>query len=159
MTALGFEQHDHDTCIASALNTVETCCARDGLQFTPVRRRVLEIMLQEHSAMGAYEILEFLAKDGLGSQPPVVYRALDFLVKHGFAHRIEQLNAYTACAHPDRDHVPAFLICRRCKSVVETETAIEQGRLGTTARGLGFTIERVVLEAEGLCPVCVESQR
>lgn len=156
MTALGFEHHDHASCIATSLKIVETRCAEDGLQFTPVRRRVLEILLQEHSALGAYDILDVLAKDGLGSQPPVVYRALDFLVKHGFVHRIERVNAYTACTFPDRDHVPAFLICRICKSVVETQTATEQGRLGAAARQIGFVIERVVLEAEGLCPGCAE---
>ena len=104
--------------------------------------------------MGAYDILEVLSSEGLGSQPPVVYRALDFLVKHGLAHRIEGLNAYTACAHLDHEHVPAFLICRTCKAVAETDTGIAQGRLGQAAASAGFTIEKVVVEAEGLCPSC-----
>lgn len=153
-TALAFDRHNHAGCIADALREAESRCAARNLLFTRVRRRVLEILLQEHRAMGAYDILAVLARDGLGSQPPVAYRALDFLVQNGLAHRIEGLNAYAACTRADHDHVPAFLICRRCKAVAETETGLEQGRLGATARDAGFTIERVVVEAEGLCPAC-----
>lgn len=156
MTAIGFEKHDHSRCITTALSEAETRCAEQKLHLTPVRRRVLEILLQRHRAMGAYEILDLLAADGLGSQPPVAYRALDFLVQHGFAHRIERINAYTACAHPEQDHVPAFLICRGCKAVAEAETELEQGRLGVAAMATGFAIERIVVEAEGLCPACQE---
>ena len=154
MTAIGFETHDHDTCISGAMRAAELHCTAHRLHFTPVRRRVLEILLQRHSALGAYDILAVLTREGLGSQPPVAYRALDFLVRNGLAHRIERLNAYTACLHPDRDHVPAFLVCRACNTVVETETGLKQGRLGTAADATGFTIERVAIEAEGLCPGC-----
>jgi len=154
---LGFAQHDHSHCIADALQAAETLCAERKLQFTPARRRVLEILLERHRAMGAYEILEILAAEGLGSQPPVVYRALEFLVGNGLAHRIERMNAYTACAHPGEEHVPAFLICRECKAVAEAETGLDSGRLGDTARATGFIIEKVVVEAEGLCPACAEA--
>jgi Fur family transcriptional regulator, zinc uptake regulator len=154
MPAIGFARHDHATCISDALNQAEAHCLTQKLHFTPVRRRVLEILLQDHRALGAYEILDVLATEGLGSQPPVIYRALEFLVGHGLAHRIEQINAYTACAHPGQTHVPAFLICRVCKAVAEAETELAQGRLGDAARTVGFTIERIVVEAEGLCPAC-----
>lgn len=155
MATIGFEQHDHSVCIDSALTQAEQRCASRKLQFTPVRRRVLEILLERHRAMGAYEILDILAAGGHGSQPPVAYRALEFLVQHGFAHRIERLNAYTACAYPAEEHVPAFLICRACKAVAEAETELRQGRLGKAAQCTGFVIERIVVEAEGLCPGCV----
>ena len=154
MTAIEFQTHDHSGCIASALSRAEAHCAREKLQFTAIRRRVLEILLQDHRALGAYDILGTLSAEGLGAKPPTAYRALDFLVKHGLAHRIERLNAYTACARPDRDHVPAFLICRACGAVAEAETELTQGRLGQAAEGSGFTIEQVVVEAEGLCPAC-----
>ncbi len=159
MTSIGFSSHDHTACINDALSQAEARCLAQKLQFTPVRRRVLEILLEKHRALGAYEILDVLAADGLGSQPPVVYRALDFLVGHGLAHRIERMNAYTACTHPAQDHVPAFLICRTCKAVAETETELSQGRLGTAAKAAGFAIERIVVEAEGLCPGCATATR
>lgn len=155
MPTIGFDQHDHSHCITDAMRTAETRCTAEKLQFTPVRRRVLEILLEKHTALGAYDILEVLTAEGLGSQPPVVYRALDFLVRNGLAHRIERLNAYTACAHLDHAHAPAFLICRLCRSVAEADTGLTQGRLGAIAKQSGFTIERIVIEAEGLCPNCV----
>ena len=154
MKAIGFETHDHTGCVADAMQAAETLCADRKLQFTPVRRRVLEILLDQHRALGAYDILETLSSEGLGSQPPVAYRALDFLVQHGLAHRIEGLNAYTACTRPEHDHVPAFLVCRECRAVAEAETEMTRGSLGEAARSSGFTIEDVVIEAKGLCPAC-----
>ena len=116
MDALGFTHHDHQHCISHAIGAAEEACAEQGLQLTPQRRRVLEILLEEHRAMGAYELLDVLRTEGIGAQPPTVYRALDFLVSNGFAHKIERLNAFVACAHPGERHAPAFLICSDCKA-------------------------------------------
>ena len=154
MASIGFASHDHTRCFSGGLETVETFCKANRLQFTPVRRRVLEILLQQHRALGAYEILDYLRREGLGSQPPVAYRALDFLVKHGFVHKIERLNAFIACMHPGETHTPVFMICRECDSVAEAHREPMQGQLGDAARAAGFLIERTVVEAEGLCPKC-----
>ncbi len=156
MTAIGFNDHDHSACIKDTLQEADAFCAANGLNFTPVRRRALEILLREHRALGAYDLLGHLSAEGLGSQPPVAYRALDFLVKAGFAHKIEALNAYVACSHLGADHAPAFLICRSCNSVAEADTALAAGRLGDAADAAGFMIERTVVEAQGLCPACQE---
>ncbi|MEP3346444.1 MAG: Fur family transcriptional regulator [Litoreibacter sp.] len=154
MGSFGFKPHDHSSCISTGVSEVAKRCEAAGLQFTPVRKRVLEILLEGHRAIGAYEILDKLREEGLGSQPPVAYRALDFLVKHRFAHKIEKLNAFIACTHPGDMHAPAFLICRSCDAVEEALTAGEDGRLDKAAQETGFTIERTVLEAEGVCPNC-----
>ena len=151
-----FVTHDHSQCSGDALARAEAVVEAAGAKLTPVRRRALEILLSEHRAFGAYEVLDRLAADGFAKQPPVAYRALDFLVKHGLAHRIERLNAYAACTRPDHDHVPAFLICRACKGVAEAETQLDQGRLGQAAKAAHFTIERIAVEAEGLCPDCAQ---
>ena len=163
MPALGFAPHNHAACIDKAIEAAETRCAAEGLQFTPARRRVLEILLKEHKAMGAYDILPHLAQDGMSAQPPVAYRALDFLVSNGLAHKIERLNAYVACAHPDA-HLrggpsPAFLICRDCGAVEEAHVEADTSLVGRAAEAAGFTVERVVIEAEGLCPRCTEAAR
>lgn len=154
MSTLGFESHDHSGCIAESLSACESHRESKGLRLTPVRRRVLEILLDEHRAMGAYDNLERLKAEGLGSQPPIAYRALDFLVEHRFVHKIERLNAFIACGHPGERHAPAFLICRNCDAVAEAHTDLAEGRLGAVARAAGFVIERTVVEAEGLCPHC-----
>ncbi|WP_417259778.1 transcriptional repressor [Celeribacter sp.] len=154
MEPLGFARHDHSHCVTDAVAQVDSQCKIRGLKLTPVRRRALEILLEEHRALGAYDVLERLREDGFGSQPPVAYRALDFLTANGFAHKIERLNAFIACAHPGDTHTPAFLICRLCRAVAEAETHHEEGLLDRIAEATGFNIERAVLEAEGLCPNC-----
>lgn len=155
MDTIGFDKHDHRTCIAEGVAAADAFCRSEGLQLTPVRRRVLQILLEQHRAVGAYEILDCLRNEGLGSQPPVAYRALDFLVTHGFAHRIERLNAFIACTHPRAPHAPAFLICRVCGAVAEASSDAFTGALGGTADNAGFAIERTVVEAEGICPNCL----
>lgn len=157
--AIGFQCKDHSACMSTMLTQAQDHCAAAGLRLTPVRRRTLEILLAEHRALGAYDILAHLATEGLGSQPPVAYRALDFLVKAGFAHKIEALNAYTACVQPGHTHTPAFLICRQCQKVAEADTAPATGRLGDAARAAGFVIEHTVVEATGLCPDCYGAAR
>lgn len=146
--------HDHACCIADALSHLEAHCAANGLQLTPVRRRVMDILLEQHRALGAYEILARLRDEGLGSQPPVVYRALDFLVRAGFVHRVETLNAFVACSRSGAGHVPAFLICRNCRTVIETPDEPSAGVLAGAAQEAGFAIETAVSEAEGLCAQC-----
>lgn len=152
MPDIGFEHHDHAACVASALDAADGFCVENKVQLTPVRRRVLEILLREHRAMGAYDILALLSDEGLGSQPPVAYRALDFLQTHGFVHKIERLNAWLACTHPGASHSPVFLICRICGAVAES--AMPARDLLNAAQTVGFRIETTVVEAEGLCPPC-----
>lgn len=153
---VGFQVHDHAACVDEALSAVKERCATEGLRLTPVRRKVLEILLREHRAIGAYAILDFLREAGFGSQPPVVYRALEFLVGHGFAHRIERLNAFIACSLPGTVHSPAFMICRHCDTVSEAHSEFVDGALEVAARAAGFQVEQTVIEAEGVCEVCAE---
>jgi Fur family zinc uptake transcriptional regulator len=148
-----FAAHDHGHCIASALSAAQSTCAEAGLRLTPVRLRTLEILLEAHEALGAYEVLARLDADGFGSKPPVAYRALTFLVDAGLAHRIERLNAFVACVHPGQDHDPAFLICKSCGTVAEGEAA---GAMQSSAAAVGFQIERTTVEATGICPACQE---
>lgn len=149
-----FHDHDHAGCAGAVLARAEATAAAQGLRMTPVRRRVLEVLLEAHRAMGAYEVLERLAAEGFGNQPPVAYRALDFLVEAGLAHRIQRLNAFAACMHPGEAHAPAFLICRACDAVAEAPGAPVRAALDAAAEGLGFAVERATVEALGLCPGC-----
>jgi Fur family zinc uptake transcriptional regulator len=115
---------------------------------------VLEILLESHRALGAYDVLDRLAAEGFGKQPPVAYRALEFLVDQGLAHRIRRLNAFAACMHPGEAHHAAFLICRACDAVAEAPGAAARASVEAAATALGFAVERTNLEALGLCPGC-----
>jgi hypothetical protein len=65
--------------------------------------------------LSAYTILDQLRDQGFRA-PLQVYRALDKLVEFGLVHRLESLNAFVACRHPDcEDHETiAFMICEKC---------------------------------------------
>tara|TARA_B100001540_G_scaffold89936_1_gene81450 strand:- start:292 stop:726 length:435 start_codon:yes stop_codon:yes gene_type:complete len=136
------------------IQEAEEYCKENGLNFTPVRRKVLEILLHKNTAIGAYEILDLLREAGFKNQPPVAYRALDFLVQNGFAHKIEQLNSFIGCTHPGKDHSPAFMICRKCDSVSEEEALTRNFSVSQIASKAGFTVEKAVIEARGLCHSC-----
>ena len=159
-TALAFAEHDHRRCRAALLEELGRVARARGLRLTPARVRVLEILSEAHRAMGAYEILDRLKAEGLGAQPPVAYRALDFLIEAGFAHKVERLNAYVACCHPGDggghadDTGACFLICAACRKVAEVEDAALEMAVAQAAAQRGFAIRRTVLEIEGTCPSC-----
>lgn len=149
-----FARHDHGACRSRALDAVEAVRVERRLRLTPARAFVLEALLESHRAMTAYELLDRLAAAGLGSQPPVVYRALDFLLANGFVHRIERLSAYVACTCGGTAHHAAFLVCRACRRVAEFGMPGPAPGLEAEAAVSGFAIERTVVEAEGLCALC-----
>lgn len=149
-----FHDHDHARCETGVLAEADRRVAEKGLRLTPVRRRVLEILLEEHRALGAYEVLDRLSAEGFGAQPPVAYRALDFLVENGLAHRIRRLNAFAPCMHPGTPHAPVFFICEGCNLVAEAPGDRVRDALEGTADDLGFALGRANLEAVGTCPQC-----
>lgn len=154
MSAVSFSKHNHARCIKTSVAAAKSHCESVGARLTPTRLRVFEILLQEHRALGAYDVLNALQKEGYAAQPPVAYRALEFLLEQGLAHKIERLNAFVACAHPSEQHSPTFLICRDCASVAETCDTNPTAALDNAAASVGFQIENTVIELEGLCPKC-----
>lgn len=153
-----FHAHDHAACRGEALRSAEAMCRARKLRLTPARAFVLEALLESHRAMTAYEVLDRLRAAGLGGQPPVAYRALDFLVANGLAHRIERLNAFVACTHGGAEHAAAFLVCRACRRVAETALPRAMRGLVDEAAAGGFAVETLVVEAEGLCDACRERE-
>ncbi|CAA7617271.1 Fe2+/Zn2+ uptake regulation protein [Candidatus Terasakiella magnetica] len=147
-------QHDHRACIAEAMNAAEVECLRVGARLTHIRRRVLELVWESHQPVGAYALLDVLAKEGWSAAPPTVYRALEFLQQHGLVHRIALLNAFVGCSHPGHDHAGQFLLCSGCGMAAELEDGTIDRAVIATAASLGFTVSRQSVEIEGLCPSC-----
>src|SRR4051812_16288269 len=111
--------HDHGRCTAEAISHAERVCAGRAQKFTPIRRQVLRALLSSHRPLGAYEVIDELAKSMPRPAPITVYRALDFLMENGLVHRIESRNAYLACAAHDHDAISAVtvLVCERSRLV------------------------------------------
>ena len=54
--------HDHDRCAAEAITHAEQVCALRAQKLTPIRRQVLQALLTSHRPLGAYELIDALAK-------------------------------------------------------------------------------------------------
>jgi Fur family zinc uptake transcriptional regulator len=116
---------------------------------------VLQALLSSHRPIGAYEVIDELAKSMPRPAPITVYRALDFLMENGLVHRIESRNAYLACAHDhDAAAMVAFLICERCGSVGEIPAMPAAQSINTAARATGFAPKLSVVEITGTCMHC-----
>jgi len=150
--------HDHDRCAADAIRHAEQVCSGRAQKFTPIRRQVLQALLSSHRPLGAYEVIDELAKSMPRPAPITVYRALDFLMENGLVHRIESRNAFLACAHDhDAAAMVAFLICERCGSVGEIPAAPVAQSLNDAARASGFAPKLSVVEITGTCAHCQNS--
>jgi Fur family zinc uptake transcriptional regulator len=145
--------NDHQNCIDEALARAEKLCRQRQQRFTAIRRRVLELVWQQHKPVGAYELLEVLRQDGR-TAPPTVYRALEFLQQMGLVHRIASLNAFVGCAHPGKPHDGQFLICESCKSIAELDAPAITAAIEQSATTAGFETRRHTVEIMGLCPDC-----
>lgn len=150
--------HDHHQCINQALAMAAQLCKQRNARLTPVRQRVLELIWQSHKPLGAYQILERLAQEGFNSAPPTVYRALEFLLEQGLAHRITSLNAFIGCCHPEHRHPSYFLICRGCGSAQELPQETLSAHLNDIAAAERFQLEAQIVELSGLCPGCQPAQ-
>ncbi len=147
--------HDHGRCAEDAIRHAENVCRDRGQKFTQIRRQVLQALLASHRPLGAYEVIDDLARSMPRPAPITVYRALDFLMANGLVHRIESRNAYLACAHDhDAAAAVAFLICDRCGSVGEIPAAPVAASLAAAARATGFAPKLSVVEITGTCTHC-----
>jgi Fur family zinc uptake transcriptional regulator len=131
--------------------------ARDVL--TKNQLHVLEKLERASGPLSAYTLLDQLREVGFRA-PLQVYRALDTLVKSGFVHRLESLNAFVACAEPHehghahRPGMTAFAICDKCGQVIELSDEEIGERLDQWVGSTGFVATRAVIEFRGTCAKC-----
>ena len=150
------EKHNHARCISRALSQAQNHCSRNEVRFTATRRRVLEIIWQNHCPLGAYAILEILVGEGRSCAPPTVYRALDFLLEQGLVHRIASLNAFVGCMHPGHVSTGQFLICESCGTATELDDVRVEKAISRGADSVGFRARVHTIEVAGVCPNCVD---
>lgn len=148
--------HDHNRCSVDALTHAEALCHQRAQKLTPTRRQVLEALLENHKPLGAYEIIDrTAARHGTRHAPITVYRALDFLIENGLAHRIESRNAYIACGHRhSAGDLVVFLICERCGEVGEAPSQAVADSLKAATRAANFAPKAPVIEITGICGNC-----
>jgi Fur family transcriptional regulator, zinc uptake regulator len=152
MTHCANPQHHHDS--GALIEEVRAACVAQGLRFTPLREKVLELIANAHGPAKAYTLLEQLKAQHEAAAPPTVYRALDFLLEHGFVHKVESINAFVACPHPSGAHVAQFLVCDSCGAAIELESAALPAMLTELALAQQFSPDRLVVEVHGRCAQC-----
>jgi Fur family zinc uptake transcriptional regulator len=141
--------------ISMSLAHAETLCRANRARLTPIRRRVLETLHNANRPLGAYDLANALAPQGRRMAPITVYRALEFLIEQGLAHRLASLNAYVASSQAAESHdTSAFLICEDCGSVSQVSSPELHDALSSLYKGHAFVPHTKIMELKGRCAHC-----
>lgn len=132
--------------------------AEKNLRFTELRRKVFEEIASTQESVGAYEVLDRLAKKGTRLAPISVYRALDALLEAGVVHRLESKNAYFASRRPlgRNGRRPIFLSCEHCGCVFETDGDEIFAAIDAATHDAKFEARVKFVEVSGTCQMCAE---
>lgn len=119
---------------------------------------VYDALSHARGPLSAYAILDDLRDYGIRA-PLQVYRALDKLLEMGLVHRLESLNSFVACQHPDCDAraTMVFAICSQCSGVSELAGEDLEAQLNALAATDGFTVHAATIELRGICSACGQS--
>lgn len=148
-------EHNHASCVLLARQRAERAFEARGLRLTELRLRVFEEIASSHHAVGAYDVLERIARKGTRLAPISVYRAIEALLSAGVIHRLESKNAFFACHAPHaRDRGQLVLACEQCGRVAEVEDESVFRAMATAAEGARFTPIHAVAEVIGRCRDC-----
>ncbi len=136
--------------------------AEKNIRFTDLRRKVFEEIASTLASVGAYEVLDRLAKKGTRLAPISVYRALDALLEAGVVHRLESKNAYFACRRlhqPRTGRRPMFLSCEKCGVVQEVDGDDIFRAIDTAAESTNFEPRVRFVEVSGTCRDCAARRK
>ncbi|WP_281559455.1 zinc uptake transcriptional repressor Zur [Thalassomonas sp. RHCl1] len=141
--------------IQGLLQQAQQVCQQRGARLTKIREQVFLLLAEHDGAVGAYELLEELKAIDPAAKPATIYRALDFLSKQGFVHKIESINAFVMCHHfSECNHPVQLLICDECGHVEEIQSNNFDLALRSMADASGFNISHQIIEAHGTCQAC-----
>ncbi|MER1939173.1 MULTISPECIES: Fur family transcriptional regulator [unclassified Castellaniella] len=153
---MGTQAHSHSSAkIQHQLLTAEHLCSQRGSRLTPLRKRVLETLLRHHGSLKAYELLDALRTSTPGVAPPTVYRALDFLTEQGLIHRLDAINAWTACTDAGGTRHDLLIVCIRCGTVAELSDPDLSQRLADCVAQTGFALDGHETELRAICARCL----
>ena len=137
------------------LDRAEAACRARGASLTAIRREVLELLYRSPTGVKAYDLLAQIKEARPGASPPTVYRALDFLIEQGLAHKIGRMNLFVACRHASHRIPSLFLVCPNCSGITELQEQSVMRALSTSLAEAGHRLESPEVEISALCPKCV----
>lgn len=119
------------------------------------QEHVLQMLREHQHPLSAYTLLSLLKPVGI-TAPPVVYRALEALIKKGKIHKVKELGAFVAC-NCQHDHVhdiSLLSVCQKCQMVTELhdENLMQKFQL-LGQEGVNFA-PQAVIELPIICESC-----
>lgn len=140
------------------LDRIEQECKSRGASLTAIRREVLGLLYRSPKGVKAYDLLAQIKQERPGASPPTVYRALDFLIEQGLAHKIGRMNLFVACRHNSHQIPSLFLVCPKCSGVTELQEQSVMRALSASLAEAGHQLESPEVEISALCPKCATTQ-
>ena len=129
-------------------------CIDNKHRFTDPRKKVLQVIVASEKPIKAYEILDKISNVAKKPKPPTIYRAIEFWQANNFIHRIESLNAYSACIAGHLHKGSQFLICDECGKVIETHLCNLPSNIKKSSQLNTFTPKQWNIEVKGTCGQC-----
>ncbi|MBX4335168.1 Fur family transcriptional regulator [Bartonella raoultii] len=117
---------------------------------------VLNTLKNAKGPLSAYAILDHLRDEGFRA-PLQVYRALEKLVQLKRIHRLESVNAFMVCSHPEncQHELTTFTICENCGKVSEIQNQAILSSLQQMVQAVDFQAHKSTLEVRGVCKKCI----
>ena len=121
----------------------------------PLHEVARSILAESARPLTAYALLARLEERlGRHLSPPTVYRALGQLQTMGAIARIQSRNAFLSVDPAEERPSRVFLLCGACGTAQEVSDPPITQRLEGIASTHAFTVERSVIEIEGMCHGC-----
>ena len=153
-------EHNHQKCLGDAIEKARTLFAARKQRLTPLREEIYRQVLTSHNSLGAYQIRDQLNKNDRNIAPITIYRILELLCEIGLIHRIESQNTYYACHQNHHgQNSKITLICRACGTIAELLDETIDKAFGQLEKKVDFITENRILEIEGLCPECRQTEQ
>ena len=152
-------EHNQAASLDDAIRSARDACNRHEMQFTPLREKVFREIAGSHKAVGAYDVLNSLAKKGTRLTPTSVYRIINMLVELGVVRRFESRNAYYASRSADPMSPRLVLACEVCGRVADADGAPMFRGIRRALGQSAFAPRTAIMEVLGVCAHCAWPNR
>ncbi len=121
---------------------------------TPVRRKILEILVTRLEPIAADELLAMIQKERASLNKSTIYRQLNFLIESGFVSEVflSQTKTYYELHGETHGH---HIVCTNCGKIERIEM---KGDLSKIEKAIkednGFQVTEHLLEFFGVCKNC-----
>lgn len=129
-----------------------------SIRMTPLRTEILALIAQAKHPITAYELLRQLRTSRANSEPPTVYRVLDYLQDNRLIHKIANNNTYVACDKPHKPHLGQIFLCKKCGHSFETHDTNVINIIEEYAKKNHFHLSQDLIEITGLCHNCLNRE-